>query len=576
MQPLSANSYKDTPLYRLCPTSDSKIQDILVRSWHDTEYWCTVVLGESFDRPMTHQHKTAWKLMDDDTLPKVATCGWRGIGKTTGFFGKAVKGLVMRQIPFLLYAGSEHDYSADQTEAIKTEILSNEFIRECFGQLQAKTYEGQRLSFSKKSWYLCDPNTGEPFAFVLPKGALQKMRGANVHINHRRQRPTYLVVDDLEDDEQVLNEERRDKLMKWFDSAFLNCVPQDRPSSWDNKWHMPVDSVTPPPWRVFYMDTLKHQDSLMANIMQRTDWRTVVLPKAIHKKEEGKDVYYSAVPELFSDDTIRAEIAQAKANRNLDGYYREMMCLPMASEDAVWNREDLKHYSEEEWRVEDIDNLARFIIIDPARTSKPHSAHTAMLACAAGWMPPINDNAVLLRALVSERMHHTEVFDKLFAMVQATNTNVIAIETTGMSDAEKFLYQTEAALRKVEVTWLWLDTGGLPQGDFGGGKDAAKRARASLIIPYYNRGWVWHEESLRDSPLEIAQMSYPYCALWDALDTTGHIPKVLTKIGVAFQARIEEENALAKHVLRSSKSLGRLMHKRIQRPPARAGCRTPY
>jgi len=116
------------------------------------------------------------------------------------------------------------------------------------------------------------------------------------------------------------------------------------------------------------------------------------------------------------------------------------------------------------------------------------------------------------------------------------------VEITGMEDSLRLLFE-QAALERNLHKWIrlhWLDARATKVvGDWGHGKDAAKRARGAGILPFYQRGEVWHHEGLRNSALENQEMSYPKCPRWDALDCAGYIPHLLRQGGLWWEARAE-------------------------------------
>lgn len=536
--------YRDTYLWNIVPTDDVRIQELLMRCALETRFFAQTVLGASFDEVMTYQHKDFWQLIDNDMLPKTVACVWRGFGKTTSMFAKVIKSILFRQCPFIVWVAKSQDSAIEQTEDIKGELLTNSFIRDVFGKMKAEKYEDQRLGFGKESWFVADPRDGRPVAYIVPKGTNQRnIRGINIRIEGKKQRPTFMVFDDVEDAEQVYSVDYRDKTRKWFFGSVLPCVPRIRPNHKTNMWNLPENDLLMPhraPWRIFYADTPKHNDALILHLLNLSDWKTVKYAQSEVRKLDGKDEYFSLVPELISDEQVRVEVKVAKEARSLDEYYREKMCLPSSMENPCWTREMLLYYREEkiDW---DKSRLYRCIVVDPARTAKATSAHTAILGVAAGWMADWKKNVILFRKLVNERLRFTEIYDRLFDMAIELDTRDIAIEITGMDDASVHLYRSEALKRGLNVNWLFLSAQGLPKGDFGVGSEAAKRARGSVILPYYEGGHVYHEEGLRGSALEMQELTYPDCTEWDALDCAGHTPKVLAKVGALWESQVLED-----------------------------------
>ncbi len=139
----------------------------------------------------------------------------------------------------------------------------------------------------------------------------------NIRLGRGLERPTFIFIDDLEDDETVLNEDQRKKVRSWFAGSLLNCVSKKRPEPRKNRWTGFKRNPTgwQYPWRVFYTDTLKHQDAQMAHILQSGRWRSVVFPQSELRfdETEGKKRLFSCVPELISHEQARSEYSYAES-----------------------------------------------------------------------------------------------------------------------------------------------------------------------------------------------------------------------------------------------------------------------
>lgn len=513
--------------------TDDGIEVILARSLVDTKFFALTFEPESFDQSTTYQHDQLWAMLDDECAPNTVVCAWRSFGKSTMLVIKKVKDICFRLRKFIMIVGKTFDYAVGMTEDIKAILLTNDRIRHVFGSMKAKTYAGNDLRFSQRAWFACDPDVGgRPICFVVPKGAQQPVRGARVRLANRMQRPDDITIDDLEDRREIDNEEIRTAIWGWLHGDLLPCVGDQRPDPKTNRW--PANA--PPPWRVFYADTLKHEASSMAKLLSDSFWKRAKLPQAeLRTDPDGEKRYYSLVPSRISDAQVRAEVNQALSSNTIDEYCREKLCMPMSPEHAVWTRDMYRYYSDSDLKLSTMGSVDRFIVVDPAQTSKPESDYSGILAVAADCLL----GRIYFRRLVNSRLKIPDLLDNVFRMAVETNSKVIAVETTGLQDHVKYLFETrkhQEGLTGIEFVWLKGQT--VPQtGDYGTGKEKVKRARASMIAPFYQRGAVYHDESLRDSALEEQQLSFPKCAHWDALDCAGYVPQVLQYGGRFFTYR---------------------------------------
>lgn len=545
-------TYSDSPLKAIRDTQDAKVQETLIQSILDPVYFVKTFFPDTFDDAFSHQHLDFWNLLTDDTLPRVGCCAWRKFGKTTSVWAKVIWNTVFRRSPFTMWVSSEADIASEQLDGVKEMLMTNYDIKHCFGDLKPMRGSVMDKSFAKKSWFVTDPITNEAFAFFLPKGVNQKVRGVNVVVNNRKQRPTLILPDDLEDDQEVYNEELREKMRNWFDRSLLECVPRALPDPKTNKWKRKEnDPFWIPPWRVIYTDSFKHEDAIMAHVLTQGNagWSVRRFAKAVEKKDSAGDMrWYSAVPELFTNEDIRNEIRNAKASNKFDGWCFENLCLPGAAENNPWRREGFQYYHERtntfiganDSRMpigRDINrdpDIRRFIIVDPARCPNPKSAYTAMLAVAYDS----RSGNIYLRDLINERLSMEEIVDRAFEMAVATNSTTICPEITGLNEWIQHPFQNENILKNYGKELFWLKAQALHSGDYGKGKEASKRARASTLIPYYRKNRVWHEQIIEHSALEQQMLSYPRPAKWDALDCAGYIPFILMESGCFAEPQI--------------------------------------
>lgn len=515
-------------------------RDRAARFMYDPMGWAQYYKPEVFDHEMTYQHIEAWRMLGDYTIPKAVECAWRGKGKTTVCSTLVEHGICYRQFKFVLYISKSFDAACEVTEGIKTELLTNNRIKEDFGVLRAQEYGGQDLSYSKKAWYVCDPQTGAPFAFVVPRGINQQVRGKQVRIGGRVYRPDFIVIDDLEDDTEVENEELRKRDRKWFFGSLMKCIDTKKnPDARSNRWSVNYDNPVVVPWRVRYIDTLKHEDAMMSRLLQDGDWSRLVNPVGeFYKDEIGRQRIRSLVPELISTATLSREVASAKENGVFDEFCREMMCVPIATDGDNYSRDLFQYYNEGELHLQIRRDVDRMVICDPAKTATSRSAYTAILAAAFD----ASKNKGYFRKLVNRRLHPEEIIEEAIKLCLETNSQVLAVDLTGLDEWGEYLFKSflaKAGMWDIQLIDLKGRVGAA--GDFGKGKEAAKIARAAMLLPFYRNKVILHEHSLKDSPLEAQALSYPRPRFWDCLDCAGYFPRALALMGRILTATDPEE-----------------------------------
>lgn len=520
-------------------TCEPWLQEILLLSLASSENFARAFLPETFNRKMTYQQKEVWKLLDNRTLPKVGACCYRGFGKSSMAEARIIKGVCFRQFHHVMVVGATHDSAASATENIKTELLTNNLIRDVFGDFKPRTQTDLPLQFSKKAYFLSDESGS--IAFIHPKGVGQPIRGARVKVAGATRRPDFIFPDDVETDEGVMNEETRLKTRRWFDNALFHCVGSERPDPRTGLW-VP-DSENPywnPPWQFFYTDTLKHPDAHIAKLMANTSWHFKSFPQAEFRVDtDGNKRLYSLVPDIVTHEQVREEYREAKEAGNLDGYCQEKLCTPMSEEMASWKREYFRYYDEATFipgsksmfSLNAAEGWENFMIVDPSRNDTPHSVPSGIIMCSANY----DQGRVCFRDTISEKLSTKRLLDRIFDLAVDYRTKIIGVEITGLEDAGRHLFTSAAQQRGMNIEFVWLDGRALPKGDFGKGSDAAKRARSSQILPYYEAGVILHERKLARGALESAELSYPKCAEWGLLDCAGYVPTMLAQGGRIFQ-----------------------------------------
>lgn len=99
-------------------------------------------------------------------------------------------------------------------------------------------------------------------------GAGKKMRG----LRHGPFRPDLAVLDDLENDENVVSPEQRDKLQSWLQKTVLNLGPPD-------------GSL-----KVVYVGTILHYDSVLARTLKKPGWKSLTF-RAVIQWPENRDLW---------------------------------------------------------------------------------------------------------------------------------------------------------------------------------------------------------------------------------------------------------------------------------------------
>ena len=128
----------------------------------------------------------------------------RGHGKTTWEKIDTIHDIVYNIEPVIVYVGNTLGDAQKHFESIKMELEDNSLLRRVYGN-----FVPSESDYSRK-WSNTHFETTNGVN-VVARGAC-KGRGVNIKNN----RPTKIILDDVEDDEQVRSPDRREKLHNWF------------------------------------------------------------------------------------------------------------------------------------------------------------------------------------------------------------------------------------------------------------------------------------------------------------------------------------------------------------------------
>lgn len=281
------------------------------------------ILLNRFDepRPIPDFHLDLWRLCESD-YPQVAIAAPRGHAKSTALtFSWLLYRLMFRLSRHVLVISSNESLASDQLAEIRTELHDNDRLIELFGPFKFLAEKENELivQFADKT----------PFRLIA-KGAGQRMRG----LKWDRKRPDLVLCDDLEDDEIVLNDERREKFRRWFYGA--------------------VRPIVKTGGLIRLYGTIIHMDSLLERTMPRLQAPNTTVdavcisstsPSAgwLSVKYQAHNEDFSTIlwPELYPEDRLRRIRKEFAEMGMLDVYGQEYLNNPIDDSTARFRRQDM-------------------------------------------------------------------------------------------------------------------------------------------------------------------------------------------------------------------------------------------
>ena len=201
-------------------------------------------LSPMYDNPQPTPdfHRRGWELYcsPNELCSIVAP---REHAKSTAFTHDYVLAAILFRVEmFVVIISATEDLAKDHLADIAKVLRDNDEVAQHFGI--------DSLPIDAKTEIVCRFKDGHEFR-ILAKGSGQKMRG----LKWNGRRPGLIIGDDLEEDEQVENIDRRRKFARWFYRAVL---PARRRGG-----------------LVRIHGTILHEDSLLAHLQRSTVWKTL-------------------------------------------------------------------------------------------------------------------------------------------------------------------------------------------------------------------------------------------------------------------------------------------------------------
>ena len=279
------------------------------------ESFAGVFLSPRYDdpRPTPPFHRECWELYTS-SHPQVEVIAPRDHAKSTGLtFVYILAEVCFRTADYVILVGSTEENAAEQLSNIREELLENEDLRREFGIHSFEKDSSQDVIVR------CDD--GHRFR-ILVRGAEQRIRGKMWN----GKRPNLLVCDDLEDDEQVANPDRRIKFRRWFFRAAKQALSKSG--------------------RTRVHGTILHEDSLLARLRKNSTWKHLFF-KAHTAFDDFSGILWAA---RWNEKQLRAKRQEFIEDGDSAGYSQEFLNDPQDDGEAFLRKGDFIRMEEEDHR----------------------------------------------------------------------------------------------------------------------------------------------------------------------------------------------------------------------------------
>lgn len=252
--------------------------------------------------PQLHRDLWAWYCLPDEWGSGAAP---RGHAKSTCItLAGALADLLFRNEDYIVIVSSVYGVATEFLQAITAEVTENEKLIEDFGI--------RRIVKSSEDNLIVEMRDRHRWR-VKVLGVEGRIRG----LKWGHKRPSKFLLDDIEDDEQVENKERREKLSKWVLKAL---IPAGRRKA-----------------KVRMVGTIMHFDSFLANSLKSSSWKSVFF-RAHKSFDDFSEILW---PEMFSEERLKKIRQLAIDAGDPDGYSQEYLNNPISERTAYFKRSNL-------------------------------------------------------------------------------------------------------------------------------------------------------------------------------------------------------------------------------------------
>lgn len=243
-------------------------------------------------RPTPEFHRRAWSLYASPNK-QCGVIAPRDHAKSTALtFDYILAEVLFRSSDYVILIGSTEDKAAEQLSNISEELHENKDLIAHFGIL--------KFDSDQKTEIIVVMDDGHRFR-ILARGAEQKIRGAM----WKGKRPNLIVCDDMEDDEQVENKDRRSKFRRWFFRAAKQALSKSG--------------------KIRIHGTVLHEDALLPRLQKNKMWKMLFF-KAHKSYDDFSEMLW---PERWTEQDLRDRRKEFEEDGDSAGYSQEFLNTPL-------------------------------------------------------------------------------------------------------------------------------------------------------------------------------------------------------------------------------------------------------
>lgn len=458
-------------------------------------------------------HKEWWELCTTGGN-YVAIAAPRSHAKSTAItFSYLLAAVLFRSAEFVILVSDTETQASLFLGDIKQELTENEDLITLFGV--------KRFIKLSETDIIVEMDDGHKFR-IIAKGAEQKLRG----LKWNNKRPDLILCDDLENDEVVQNQERREKFRRWFYGALL-----------------PVKAEK---GKIIIVGTILHMDSLLERLMPILSAKTTVqeqLKQYTNKKSMWTAVKYRAHnedfskilwPSRFPKDRLK-DIRQGYLDQGMpDLYSQEYLNYPIDESTSYFKRDDFLPLN-----LEDLESKVQYYSAVDFAISKAERADYTVIATVG----VTSTGDLLVTDIRRGRWDSSEIIEEMISVHRRYRPELFVVESGAIEKALGPFLRKQMQERNLYLNLYPMTPT----------KDKISRAR-SLQARMRAGGIRFNKDATWYPILEDEMARFPRDRHDDQVDALSWIGLVLDKI-IEAPTQQEEEDEEYNNMINQSTSL---------------------
>jgi len=331
----------------------------------------------------------------------VAIAAPRGHAKSTAItFSYTLASILFHVRKFIVIISDTESQAVLFLGDLKKELQDNEELIALFGVTG--------ISKDTGSDFIVDFEDGFQ-ARVMAKGSNQKVRG----LKWDNYRPDLVVGDDLENEEIVLNAERRERFKRWFAGSVVPMLNRNGV--------------------IRVVGTILHMDSLLANLMPKINSKNVdVTPLRI--KSSPRSIWLAALyrahpsmndfseilwPSYRGESKLREYQEHCKASGLMDVYSAEILNDPVDEANSRFKKADMIPMSPSDFEK----HRYYYIGTDFATSLNTRRDYTVFVVASMG-----DDEMLQVEHVIRERMDSHDIIEMIIQLQKTYDPQFFAFE----------------------------------------------------------------------------------------------------------------------------------------------------